>query len=452
MANRFPLIIDTTDNKIKELPSGDSLDIENGGIRNASFIEANQLILNGVITTPFNGDYNDLTNKPTIPVDASELTDATNVHFSGDYNDLTNKPALPGTVDFGDILNKPTTLSGYGITDSFDGAYGSLTGVPTFADVASTGAYNDLSGKPVLATVATSGNYNDLTGAPTVPSTLLNLGITDGLAGQVLTTDGAAGFTFTGVSTTLGGLTDVTFTSPGPLAGQVLAFNGAVWEPAAGGGSAIGLTDLSVTQDPPSGTGTLTYNNTTGVFTYTPPNLSVLSGGALNAVGNLIYLTGSVYADNSTLLVDGQAGNIPWTVVDGTPTTVAGYGITDAIGTGNFTFATSVMDTDDSSAITITPSVVMSSDLTVQNDLTVSNKVTATEFVSDATGTPEIIAATNLNLTAGNAVVLTSSPLRLASFTSPERDALASQNGDLIYNTTVNKFQGYQNGSWSDLI
>ena len=66
MANRFPLIIDTTDNKIKELPSGDSLDIENGGIRNASFIEANQLILNGVITTPFNGDYNDLTNKPTI--------------------------------------------------------------------------------------------------------------------------------------------------------------------------------------------------------------------------------------------------------------------------------------------------------------------------------------------------------------------------------------------------
>ena len=452
MANRFPLIIDTTDNKIKELPSGDSLDIENGGIRNASFIEANQLILNGVVTTPFNGNYADLTNKPTIPADVSELTDSTNIHFSGDYNDLTNKPTLGNQVDFDDVLNKPTTLSGYGITDAFDGAYGSLTGAPTLSAVATSGAYADLSGKPTLATVSATGAYSDLTGAPTIPSTLLNLGITDGLAGQVLTTDGAAGFTFTGVSTTLGGLTDVTFTSPGPLAGQVLAFNGSVWEPAAGGGAAIGYTDLSVAQQPPSGTGTLIYNNTNGVFTYTPPNLSVLAGGALNVVGNLIYLTGSVYADNSTLLVDGEAGNVPWTVIANTPTTVAGYGITDAIGTGNFTLSSSVMDTDDSSAITITPSVVMSSDLTIQNDLTVSNKVTAAEFVSNATGTPEIVAATNLNLTAGNAVIITSSPLRTASFTTTERNALSGQNGDLIYNTTDNKFQGYENGAWVNLV
>ena len=179
MANRFPLIIDTTDNKIKELPSGDSLDIENGGIRNASFIEANQLILNGVVTTPFNGNYADLTNKPTIPADVSELTDSTNIHFSGDYNDLTNKPTLGNQVDFDDVLNKPTTLSGYGITDAFDGAYGSLTGAPTLSAVATSGAYADLSGKPTLATVSATGAYSDLTGAPTIPSTLLNLGITD---------------------------------------------------------------------------------------------------------------------------------------------------------------------------------------------------------------------------------------------------------------------------------
>jgi len=110
------------------------------------------------------------------------------------------------------------------------------------------------------------------------------------------------------------------------------------------------------------------------------------------------------------------------------------------------------MDTDDSSAITITPSVVMNSDLTIQNDLTVNNKVTATEFVSNATGTPEIVAATNLNLTAGNAVIITSSPLRTASFTTTERNALSGQNGDLIYNTTDNKFQGYENGAWVNLV
>ena len=39
----------------------------------------------------------------------------------------------------------------------------------------------------------------------------------------------------------------------------------------------IGLTDLSVTQASASGTGTLAYNNGTGVFTYTPPDLSTFS-------------------------------------------------------------------------------------------------------------------------------------------------------------------------------
>lgn len=33
------------------------------------------------------------------------------------------------------------------------------------------------------------------------------------------------------------------------------------------------------------------------------------------------------------------------------------------------------------------------------------------------------------------------------------RDSIQSpQNGQLIYNTTLNKFQGYENGSWQNLI
>lgn len=38
------------------------------------------------------------------------------------------------------------------------------------------------------------------------------------------------------------------------------------------------------------------------------------------------------------------------------------------------------------------------------------------------------------------------------SLTTTERDALSPNNGDIIYNTTLNKFQGYENGSWSNLI
>lgn len=44
----------------------------------------------------------------------------------------------------------------------------------------------------------------------------------------------------------------------------------------------IELTDLSVTQNAASGSGTLSYNNTTGVISYTPPDLS--SYGTLSNV------------------------------------------------------------------------------------------------------------------------------------------------------------------------
>ena len=44
-----------------------------------------------------------------------------------------------------------------------------------------------------------------------------------------------------------------------------------------GGGGGISLTDLSANSLSASGTGTLTYNSTTGAFTYTPPDLSSFS-------------------------------------------------------------------------------------------------------------------------------------------------------------------------------
>jgi hypothetical protein len=50
----------------------------------------------------------------------------------------------------------------------------------------------------------------------------------------------------------------------------------------------------------------------------------------------------------------------------------------------------------------------------------------------------------------GNAVM--TGFVQFGSLTTTERDALAAANGMVIYNTTDNKFQGYENGAWANLI
>jgi hypothetical protein len=100
---------------------------------------------------------------------------------------------------------------------------------------------------------------------------------------------------------------------------------------------------------------------------------------------------------------------------------------------------------------------VFSSDLTVQNNLTVTNKIIANTIeveniiTTPTAGTPELSSDGAILLTAGTRVEITQSPLKMASFTSADRDLLAAQNGDMIYNTTTNKFQGYANSTWVDL-
>lgn len=42
--------------------------------------------------------------------------------------------------------------------------------------------------------------------------------------------------------------------------------------------------------------------------------------------------------------------------------------------------------------------------------------------------------------------------IQFGSFTTTERDALTAANGMVIYNTSDNKFQGYENGSWVNLV
>jgi hypothetical protein len=55
----------------------------------------------------------------------------------------------------------------------------------------------------------------------------------------------------------------------------VSVLDGPVTGSGAGGGSGVALTDLSVTSSAPSGNGILSYNNTTGVFTFAPTDTNL---------------------------------------------------------------------------------------------------------------------------------------------------------------------------------
>jgi hypothetical protein len=88
-------------------------------------------------------------------------------------------------------------------------------------------------------------------------------------------------------SITLDSLSNVDL-SVAPANGQVLKWNGTAWAAAndltGGGGGGLALTDLSVQSQTASGGGSLTYNNGSGVFTYTPPDLS----GYLTSLGTAL--------------------------------------------------------------------------------------------------------------------------------------------------------------------
>ena len=112
-------------------------------------------------------------------------------------------------ITFASLSGKPTTISGYGITDAFDGAFSSLTGRPT--TISGYGITDALT-LGTTATTALAGNttfsFASLTGKPT---TIAGYGITDALTlGTSATTALAGNTTFsfaslTGKPTTISG-------------------------------------------------------------------------------------------------------------------------------------------------------------------------------------------------------------------------------------------------------
>ena len=139
--------------------------------------------------------FADILNKPTT-VAGYGITDAlTSVSFS----QITAKPTTVAgygitdaltSVAFSDLTSTPNTISGYGIIDAFSGAFSALTNKPsTIAGYGITdafdGAFSSLTGKPTTIsgygiTDAFDGAFSSLTGRPT---TIVGYGITDAFDG-----------------------------------------------------------------------------------------------------------------------------------------------------------------------------------------------------------------------------------------------------------------------------
>ena len=260
------------------------------------------------------------------------------------------------------------------------------------------------------------------------PDSLLDLAITDGTNGQILSTDGSGNFSFIDQPTTFDGTWSSLTGTPTTISGY-------------------GITDdfdgefASLTGKPT----TLAGYGITDAFDGDFSSLSNLEESLVGygiTDGQAPLVSGStIKTINGSTLLD--SGNISITA--------------PPVDIGNVVFTGYTIDSDDSSALTFTPTIVAQSDVSVENDITVRQDATVTgnlsvkgNFQSTGAGTAEIVSEGAIDLTASTRVQLTQSPIKLASLTQSQIDALAPNDGDMVYNTTTNKIQGRANGVWED--
>lgn len=322
----------------------------NGGIDLPANSRVNgQLIGSGGVTS-----YNDLTDTPTIPSDVSDLTDSNGLLGGGGGGGSYTLPIASNTVLGGIKIGTGLSINGSGLVTAFSGSYNDLTNLPVLFD----GAYTSLTGTPSIPADVSdltdttnlldhfSGSYNDLTDKPTIPTVPTTISsftndsgyITDYTVTEADVTTHQSALTIT--ESQISDLGTYLTVETNDLTASVTWAN----VPDAN------ITQTSVTQH--QSALSITESQITDLQSYltsvafadltaTPTTLAGygITDAATSAQGakadtalqpNTTFdVKGSVYADDSTLLVDGVNASIPFGVLSGVPTTVSGLGITD---------------------------------------------------------------------------------------------------------------------------
>lgn len=205
----------------------------------------------------------------------------------------------------------PPLLTSYATTASLS-SYATTASLSSYATTASLSSY------ATTATLATYALLTDLSGL--IPSQSTH-------AGQYLSTNGTT-LSWQAVATSLSALSDVN--TSGVADGQVLKYNlsQGKWIPSAdlttSGGGGVALTSFSVSTAGASGSGALTYNNGTGVFTFTPPSITTYT--LPQATTSVL---GGVKVDGSTITINSGTG------------VISSAGVSSVVGSGYISVNTS---------------------------------------------------------------------------------------------------------------
>lgn len=418
MANRFPLILDTTDNnKIKELPSGDNLDLTGSGINAVEAITSSSTVTSKDIKiTGFTTSERDALT----PVRGQLIYNTSSDSFQG-YAGSTWQ-SFQG-INYTDLSVTTASASGNGSL-----SYNNNTGTFTFTPADTVAQSLSLIGNNLTISGGNSISLASLAGV----NTFIALNDTP-------TAFGESAQYFVKVNSDGDALEFVQ--DPGYVTG--LSFNEITSKPSTLAGYGIGDAQAKLV----SGT-----------------NIKTINGQSLLGTGDIEVTTSagdpfslSVGADDSTMRQITTGESIKFIGGSGIGTTSDVEGnititLTGGANTGDINFSGTTIDSGDSSAITFTPAVLMNSDVTIENDLTVNNDINVKGSLNTVgSGTPEIFSDNEIELNAGTRIQATTGPFQMLAITTVQRDALTPANGDLIYNTTDNAFQGRANGSWTSL-
>ena len=275
------------------------------------------------ISFPGTGSYNDLTDKPTIPVDIGDLTDTGSLLFDNadaiaaitgsnldmGSNDITTTGKIKFANVYDNLVDLPSATTYHGMfahVHSTGAAYyahaGAWIRLANHDDLGSGGGSGD-----TFKTIVSDDGQTIASGE----DTLNILGGTN-IATAIATDTSDVTINLSAFSVDF--LSDVDTTTVAPTTGQVLKWNGTKWAPgvdATTGGAGTDADTLdgfdgsyyldygNFTNTPTvatlssfsvgnelvaSGNGAISYDNTTGVFRYTPPTAAGL--GAITSETN----------------------------------------------------------------------------------------------------------------------------------------------------------------------